>query len=516
MAVEDLLHPWLEAYFASPQWVKNSVGRAYSLFAGPLRKGRDHHRFQREAAVRDPVVLERLVTGKLRDALRHALETVPAYADYRHLLSALDSPRTVLRQLPLIAKEEIRRDPNRFLSSQAAVGDRLKVSTGGTTAVPLVFYLQKGVTRSREYAYIQEFHHRAGLTESEIVLALRGRTVPTAKRAQGPLWMFEPIKRELIISTEHLARQHMPAYIDAIRAWKPTFIQAYPSAIFPLARWLQEHPAPDVVQRIRAVMLFSESVLDQHLQLLQAVFPCPILQHYGQSERILMAASMPNDGRSFFYPQYGHLELVDHRGATIDEPGVLGEIVGTGFDNQVMPFIRYRTGDMAMLGVGEHPSLPGYPVVERIEGRRQEFIVCSDRRLISINALTTTRYPDLETAEAIQFEQTIPGQFTVKVRSATPLSAAAAQRVVRAMAAKTGDGCLATVTHVEHIARTARGKHQMLIQHLDLSPYFGALGPSPANIETASFGSNKFGSVNLGSSGSNSATSIATINEVLP
>ena len=474
MAIEDLLHPWLEAYFLSPQWVKNSVGRAYSLFAAPLRWGRDHHRFQSEAALRDSVALEHLVSSKLRDVLRHAFDTVPAYAGYRHLMDALVSPRAVLQQLPLIAKEEIRRDPSRFISTASTASERLRVSTGGTTAVPLVFYLQKGVTRSREYAFIEEFHRRAGMVGNEIVLALRGRTVPTAKRAKGPLWMYEPIKRELIISTEHLARQHMPAYIDAIRTWKPTFIQAYPSAIYPLARWLQEHPAPDVVERIRAVMLFSENVLGQHLQLLREVFPCPLLQHYGQSERILMAASMPDDGRSFFYPQYGHLELVDHRGAPVTRPGTLGEIVGTSFDNHVMPFIRYRTGDMAILGGRSHPLLPGYPVVDRIEGRRQEFIVCNDQRLISINALTTTRYPDLETAEAIQFEQSIAGQFTVKVLSSKPLPAAAAQRVMRAMAEKTGDGCTVSVSQVEHIARTPRGKHQMLIQHLDLSAYFGA------------------------------------------
>lgn len=474
MPIEDLLHPWLEAYFASPQWVKNSVGRAYSMFASPLSRGRDHHRFQDEAAEREPVALERIVNAKLGAVLRCALESVPAYASYRHLLDGLASPQMVLRQLPLIAKEEIRRDPARFLSGWSDARQRLKVSTGGTTAAPLVFYLQKGVTRSREYAYIADFHRRAGMSGHEIILALRGRTVPTARRESGPRWMYEPIKRELIISTEHLARQHMPEYIDAMRQWKPTFIQAYPSAIYPLARWLQDHPAPDIVARIRAVMLFSESVLDQHLELLREVFPCPVLQHYGQSERVLMAASMADDGRSFFYPQYGHLELVDHRGEAVTQPGALGEIVGTSFDNQVMPFIRYRTGDMAILGSDAHPLLPGYPVVERIEGRRQEFVVCADSRLISINALTTTRYADLEAADAIQFEQSEAGRFTVKVVSAEPVTPAAMQRVARAMAEKTGDGCIASVIQVERIARTGRGKHQMLIQHLDLSPYFGA------------------------------------------
>ena len=58
-----------------------------------------------------------------------------------------------------------------------------------------------------------------------------------------------------------------------------------------------------------------------------------------------------------------------------------GEIVVTGFDNRVMPFIRYRTGDIAQWSTGpEHPDLPGFAVLERIEGRDSDFIYGRDGR----------------------------------------------------------------------------------------------------------------------------------------
>lgn len=473
MAIEDMLHPWLELYFASPQWVKNSVGRAYSMVAG-IGRGRQYARFAAQAALDDVDAVQALSTQKLRIALRHAITTVPAYREYRHLLAELEAPHQVLAQLPLVCKERIRSDPGQYMASVADPRARLKVTTGGSTAVPMVFYLQKNVSRSREHAFITAFHQRAGMRPGEVVLALRGRAVPRATCSAGRMWMYEPIKKELIFSCEHLARSHMPSYVQALRQWKPTFIQAYPSALYPLALWLQDHPAPEISRHIRAIMLFSENVLPHHRQLLETVFNCPILQHYGQSERILMAGSMPDDPRYFFFPHYGHFELVDPTGAAITTPGMPGEIVGTAFDNDVMSFVRYRTGDLAILGGPPHRLLPGHPVVEKIEGRLQEFIVCNDCRLIAVNSLTTRHFADLATAEDVQFEQTTPGHLQVRVAPGMHLSVQARRRIAQALEAKTQGGCAVEVIGVDRIARTQRGKQRMLVQHLDLRRYFGA------------------------------------------
>jgi phenylacetate-CoA ligase len=474
MAFEDLLHPFLSSYTASPQWFKNSVGRTYSLIPVGWRRGRHYEKYLNEAALTDEFKIRQLAAEKLAATLRWALQAVPAYRQYHSLLSQLDEPFQVLQQLPLVSKEDIKQDISRFLALGIDPRLRMKVFTGGSTSTPMTFYLQKGITRTKEYAFMENFHQRAQLSQEDVILALRGRTVPTAKQPGGPLWMYEPIKRQLILSSDHLAPPYMADYVEAIRTWKPSHIQAYPSALYPLALWLKEHPAPDVSQRIKSIMLFSENVYDHHLALLHEVFSCPVLNHYGHSERLLMAATMPDDERYFFWPQYGHFELVDDTGNPITEPGVLGEIVGTGFDNKVMPLIRYRTGDMAILGDKPHPLLPGFPVVQRIEGRRQEFIVCNDGRLISTNALGVPKYDDLEGVEAIQFEQMEPGHIRLNIATPTPLSPEARRSIVKNLEAKTQGGCTAEVVEVRAIPRTMSGKLQMLVQHLDINDYFGA------------------------------------------
>jgi phenylacetate-CoA ligase len=166
--------------------------------------------------------------------------------------------------------------------------------------------------------------------------------------------------------------------------------------------------------------------------------------------------------------------LLDADDKPITQPGVLGCIVGTSFDNNVMPFVRYRTGDLARLSEREHPLLPGYPACERIEGRLQEFLVCKDHRLISITTMGVAHFPELAEVEAIQYEQDRPGEVTLKVVTAGEPSLEVQKRIVEAIREKTQGGCEARVVRVERIERTMQGKLRMLIQHLDISNYFGA------------------------------------------
>ena len=475
MGFEDRLYPLLSLYIKSPQWVKSTLGRTYLALPMAMRRGRHYRRFVAEAALRDPQALAALARAKLGATLRWALDTVPYYAPYRHLRGAVAAdPYLVLAQLPMVSKSDIKADLDSLLSGAMPPGRRLRTFTGGSTAHPMMFHLHKGISRAKEYAFMDSFHRRVGLTDRDVVLALRGRSVPSARRPGGALWMYEPIKRQLILSSDHLERANMVDYVEAIRLWRPSFIQAYPSALHPLARWLKEHPAPDVTAAVRGIMLYSENVYDSQLALLREVFDCPVLCHYGHSERVLMAASMPDDDRCFFWPQYGHVELVDAGGRPVTRPGMLGELVGTGYDNQVMPFVRYRTGDMAILSDRPHPALPGHFAVERIEGRLQEFLVCHDQRLISICTMGAAHFDDLAEVEMIQYEQRQPGHFLLKVVTPQPLSAAVRARIERAVVAKTQGGCRVEVREVAEIARTGNGKHRMLIQHLDISDFYGA------------------------------------------
>lgn len=476
-ALEDFLVPLLSAYLKAPQPIKSSVGWVYGRLPASVRLGAGYDDWRDLAALRAPSELAAEHGDRLRQTLEVALGSVPAYRAYRHLLKGLDDPKAVLRDLPMTGKSEIKTDPRAYLSQDAKAWQRLETFTGGSTANPMRFYLQRHVSRVREYAFMADFHTRLGMCEGDCVLALRGRTVPSAS-ASGALWMHEPIKNQLILSSDHLRREFMPQYVDALRRWRPQFVQAFPSALYPLAKWLALNPAPDVTAAVRGVMLYSETVYSHQLALFRQVFDqATVLTHYGHSERCVMAAGMPGDDRYFFWPQYGHLELVDDRGCAVTEPGAAGEIVCTSFDNAVMPFVRYRTGDRGVLGSSTGATLPGFPVLDRIEGRLQEMVQCSDGRLISITTLGAAHFNELSSVSAIQFEQRKRGELLLQVETTSPLGPADRRAIERAVEDKTQGGCTVHIEIVPKIPRTPAGKQMLLLQRLKLDDDFAAAGP---------------------------------------
>ncbi|MFC0169582.1 hypothetical protein ACFFKC_15970 [Pseudoduganella danionis] len=475
MPMEDIIHPFLKHYTAAPQWIKTTLGGIYSHFPTSLRYGVKYEKFLAEIhGCRDPVWTAKRADEKLMQTLRWAAETVPAYQAMQAEVRRDRSPEELLSAFPLLEKVSLKSAMTSYLSSAKAARHRLAAHTGGSTSIPMRLYLEKYVSRSKDFAYNGTFDTVAGIGPADRILALRGRTVPGADRPGGPIWMYDPIKRYLHLSSDHLEPQHMPRYMAAAREWQPTFIHAFPSALVPFAKWLEANPAPDITERIRCVQLFSENVYDYQIELIRRVFNCPVLLDYGHTERALKAISLPEDPRYFFWPLYGKLELIGFDGNPVTRPGELGEIVGTGFDNRVMPLIRYRTGDLAMWSATPNTIRPGFPVVDRIEGRLQEFLVCKEQRLVSICTIGAAHFEQLADADRMQFEQNEPGRAVLKVLSATELNESARAQLSAGIRAKTQGGLEVDIVRVDEIARTSTGKHKLLVQNLDISNYLGA------------------------------------------
>lgn len=471
MLVDDTLHVLAGRYVASPQWVKTLTGGAYAMVPPALRFGRHYQAFKTVfgAVELDQAYLRQRLCQTLDVALTH----VEAFRDFRHLRQGLlDAPEEVLSQLPFTEKEAIKLGLERFTNSALPHSARLKMFTGGSTSVPMTFYAHRGVSRAKEWAAFHAMGDRFGTEGKGIVLALRGRTVRTA--GSGRMWMYEPIKRHLILSTDHLEPEYMTEYVEALTRWKPRYIHAFPSALYPLIAWLSAHGKTEVLSQVTCVVLTSESVFEHHMTAFKAFFNCPVIVTYGHTERVLLGHTLADDPRYHMWPHYGHLELIDSRGKPVTTQGQVGEIVGTSFDNLVMPFVRYRTGDFAVLGGEPHPSLRGYPVLERIEGRLQEFVVCHDHRLVTVTTLGAAHFEQLNHCLRIQYEQFEPGEVLLKVVPLQRLSDSMCDEIAQAVRDKTQGGCDVRVIQVESIPVTERGKQRLLVQHLDIGRYLGA------------------------------------------
>jgi phenylacetate-CoA ligase len=476
MALEDTLHASLGLYMRAPGWLRALGGNAYRSLPARLRHGARHPEFLADAQREPGSVGWHAVAARLEATLQ-AAASVPAFAS--HATAMRDQRVDVmqrLRALPLVSKADIKADLDAWLHPDAAPSQRLPMFTGGSTAEPMRFYLHRHVSRVKESAYLDHIERSLlGAQAGDWALSLRGRTVGSAAAPSGRLWTTEPIKRHLLFSSDHLEARHMPVHTTALDKLRPRLVHAFPSALFPLARWLADHPLPGYTEQVAGVLLTSENIYDFQHALFERVFPrARIVAHYGHSERVLLATAAARGAPASFYPLYGLPELVDAEGRCIDEPGVLGEIVGTSFDNHVMPFLRYRTGDMGMWH-----ATPGYHgnacfTMRRIEGRRQEFVVCDDHRLVSITTLGAAHFHELSQVDALQFEQHTAGRLRLRLVCPRGIDADSRARIAAAVREKTQGGCEVELELVSGIERTARGKHRMLLQHLDLGSYLGA------------------------------------------
>lgn len=373
MNVEDWFYRWRGKYLDAPQWVKTPLGLAYAILPKPVRYGSDYRRFFAEAHLDDPRQVNALAEVRLRAALLWAAQSVPAYAPVRPLLHDGVPVKEWLLAFPLTSRSDLQARPRDYISRARPEEARLPMQTGGVLPDSLCFYVERGVTRCKEAAYIDSFRRRLGLGGQGVILSLRGRIGSGPEH--GATRSFDPIRQTLAISPRHLDAACMPGHVEAAMRYRVSLIQGYPSAVYLLACWLRDNaPAAGLLSGIQGIQLFSETIQPFMVETIRTVFNCPVLFHYGHAERAVMAGSMPDDPRYFVWPLYGKVELVRADGAPITEPGQRGEIVATGFDNRVMPFVRYRTGDMGCWSAGPaHPQLPGFPVLEQIEGQTSGF-----------------------------------------------------------------------------------------------------------------------------------------------
>jgi phenylacetate-CoA ligase len=203
-----------------------------------------------------------------------------------------------------------------------------------------------------------------------------------------------------MLSPYHVNAAHKAAILDAIRRFRPAYVHAYPSSATALAELLSPG---ELDTQVKAVLLASEPATPAQLAAIRRLFRCPVSLNYGLSERTNLAfAEYDGDGENLsdyvFQPLYGWTEN------RMDEDRL--EIVGTSLWNDVMPLIRYRTGDYGSVDARGH--------CRAIDGRGHEFLVDrSGRRIPGLAIVIDEATWDF--VRLYQVRQRRPGEITLAV-----------------------------------------------------------------------------------------------------
>lgn len=360
-----------------------------------------------------------------------------------------------LRQLPTIDKQTISKNLADMCTRSVQDIDVDFGSTGGVGGSPLHFYLN--ASRSFvEYAYLTTSWQRAGHKLGMPIATLRGRPVPADQN--GLYHEYEPILRHHYYSSLHMSDENMARYLEHIATIGPCFLHVYPSTVAALARFILRSglQAPENIQGIIAE---SEIVYPEQRETVEGVFHCRYFSCYGQSEKVVLAAECEHSNDYHVWPTYGYFELLDEKDHRVTAPGQPGEIVGTGFINTVMPFIRYRTGDWATY-VGDCCEVCGreHTVIRDIRGHRtQEVLIAADGSEISWTTLNMHDDTFLNVRQ-FQFVQEKPGCAILRVVPANGFGPKNVGRMESSLGRKLNGQLTFTIELVIAIPLSARGK----------------------------------------------------------
>ena len=413
--------------------------------------------------------LEEYQLQQLGKLLNNAYENVPYYKkvfDERGLKPKDIQDFKDLQKLPFLTKEIIRDNLN-DLKARNYPAEKLEyVTTGGSTGIPLGLYYEKGVSCAIEWAFMKTQWDRVGYHFRDKCVILRGNVVKSADSAK--FWERSLFGRWLILSSYHMTDEKLPKYIEKIKKFKPNFIQAYPSTITILARFMREsniEPFPTV----KAILCGSENLYQWQRELLEEVFQCRVFSWYGHSEMAVLAGECEKNNFYHIFPEYGIVELIGKDGKYVTDGNEVGEIVATSLNNFACPLIRYRTMDLAVPSNAKCDCGRNYPLLKKVEGRLQEIVVTKDRRLITLTALIFAQHFEaFSKVKEMQLMQEEEGELMVRIVKTLQYSENDEQEFLTKMQKAVGNGLDINFEYVDHIPRTETGKYRFLIQKLPI------------------------------------------------
>lgn len=255
-------------------------------------------------------------------------------------------------KIPCLTKEEVRLNWKTIIKKEHDIRHLQKAVTSGTTGKSLTI-VQDKKTESREWASICYQWTRVGYMPGDGRIEFRGIV------AEDKDYEYIPDERVLRINIIKLSEKNLSAVLQKMKDSSFRFIHGYPSAVMKFSELLVKQKIN--LDYIEGIMMASEAVIDWQLNVIDSAFGCPIIAHYGQAEKVALGAWKDSRIYEFLSP-YSVVEV---------DPKT-NEIIGTSLINDVMPLIRYRTGDLAF-DIKENTIDSGlFPRIGEISGRQED------------------------------------------------------------------------------------------------------------------------------------------------
>ncbi|MEO6119996.1 MAG: hypothetical protein ABIP12_04835 [Terriglobales bacterium] len=374
----------------------------------PIWSLRDHphyRRYRREvekAQFLAPADLGELQRRRLGDILRQAYDHCPFYKrrfDAAQVKPSDFNDPACLQRIPILTKLDIQKHQPDMLADNVPEHLRTKNQTGGSTGMPVQFYVDLERIDSR-MASTARHDNWAGFRHGDWVAYLWGARLDLISSAR--LWdrlRNRLVYRRIELNTSGISARDWEVFIATVREKRPRIMLAYAQSAVLFAKHVREKKIDDL--HFESIITTSEVLFPEQRQLLEETFHAKVFNRYGSREVSVLASEC--DHHQGLHVNADSLLVEIEADPTIPAPD--GKILVTDLLNRSMPLIRYEIGDLGRWAPEPCTCGRGLPMLQDLQGRLTDFLVMPDGRQISGVALLTCVFADVSELQHVQIVQ---------------------------------------------------------------------------------------------------------------
>ena len=302
--------------------------------------------------------------------LQHAVENVPYYSQFKGNLEL--SPETAhidIKEFPILTKKIINEKGIELLSKINISGKKYK--TGGTSGIVANIIRDKNeFTHSAD----EYFNSMLGIVPGKSRLLIRrAESVYFAENSHDVKYYANPISKTYIISPAFMDNERLELLYSVYSSKKPKLIMGITDPIYRFAHYIIESNLKTFP--IDGIHLGGQTLMPRHIKIIGKAFKTDkIYDGYGATEFGTVAQQCKEMGKWHYVPIIHYLEVVDNNFKEVSA-GVQGQFIVTNLWKRNMPLIRYQIDDIAVMTDEKCTCNRGFPMVEKIEGRRIQSVV---------------------------------------------------------------------------------------------------------------------------------------------
>ncbi len=309
---------------------------------------------------------------------------------YHELMTDYGVPRIIqspsdVSKLPVLTKDLVEKNWSKLINKNYKE-DQIVFKTSGSTGKKFMFLGNDNLYKREAAFVLRAFNmHGSSLYDKPSIWIRR-----YAPKAGDPISYTDYELNRIYLSPFNLSPDTIEDYVENINKTSAETIVTYPSLANFMASLMYEKNL--LFKKIKHLHVASEMILPEWRDNIRSKIGLDLYAHYGMMEKVSFFSNFEGSDKYAESLEYGFTEIVN------------GDVIGTGFLNDVMPLIRYKPGDRAVKNRNSQ-YFNALPIsVNDFIGRSTDMIYTKDgRKLAGVNFYTMMyKIPGVEMFQIIQ------------------------------------------------------------------------------------------------------------------